>query len=281
MAAMERLTLRTGKVETHLCRAGAGEEAVLLLHGSGPGASAFSSWQPALAEFGRDRLALAPDLVGFGASTHPDPPPLCIRGWMRLWVDQILALLDALGLERVHLVGNSMGGCVALHLLAEAPRRFARVVLVATAGAPMRITPELDRLWGFYEDPAPGAMRQLVRGLASDPDLVGDRLEEIARMRLEAALEPQVRRSFEAMFGGDRQRVLDALVVPQSWLRLIHHDILMIHGRDDRIVPLETGLWLLRRLPRAALHVIPRCGHWPQMEHPETFHRLVRSHLEG
>jgi len=281
MAEIERVTLRTGSVDTHLCRAGSGEEAVLFLHGSGPGANGFSNWQFALPAFADRWLALAPDLVGFGQSTHPQDPPRHIRGWMRLWVDQCLALLDALGLERVHLVGNSMGGCVALHLLAEAPQRFSKVVLMGTAGAPMQITPELDRLWSFYEDPTPGTMRQVVRWFAFDPDFVGDRLEEIVRIRLETAMQPQVRRSFEAMFGGDRQKIVDALVVPESSLRLMDHDILMIHGRDDRIVPLETSLWLLPRLSRASLHVIPRCGHWTQIEHRETFHRLVRQHLEG
>ncbi len=281
MTAIEQTRIRTGAVETHLCRAGRGAEAILFLHGSGPGANGFSNWQFALPAFADRYTALAIDLVGFGRSTHPETPPLAIRGWMRLWVDQCLALLDTLGLERVHLVGNSMGGCIALHLLAEAPRRFARVVLMGTAGAPFRVTPELDRLWGFYEDPTEGAMRQVIRWFAFDPAFVGDRLEEIARMRLEAALQPEVRRSFEAMFGGDRQKVVDALVVPESSLRLIEHDILMIHGRDDRIVPLETSLWLLPRLPRAQLHVVPRCGHWTQIEHRDTFHRLVRAHLEG
>lgn len=281
MSPIEQVRIRTGAVETHLCRAGSGPEAVLFLHGSGPGANGFSNWQFALPAFADRWLALAPDFVGFGRSTHPDPAPVHIRTWMRLWVDQCLALLDALGLERVHVVGNSMGGCVALHLLAEAPQRFSRVVLMGTAGAPFRITPELDRLWGFYEDPTAGAMRQVVRWFAYDPDFVGDRLEEIVKIRLEAAMQPEVRRSFEAMFGGDRQKVVDALVLPESSLRLIDHDILMIHGRDDRIVPLDTSLWLLPRLPRATLHVIPRCGHWTQIERRETFHALVRRHLEG
>ncbi len=281
MTSPQSTTLATGAVTTRLWRAGKGPAAVLFLHGSGPGADAFSNWQFALPALADDFLGLAPDLVGFGESTHPDPPPRHIRAWMRLWVDQCLALLDTLGLGRVHLVGNSMGGCIALHLLSEAPERFERVVLMGTAGAPFRLTPELDRLWGFYEDPGEATMRRLVRGFTWDPDFVGDRLEEIARSRLAAALRPEVRRSFEAMFGGDRQRVLDALVVPEASLRTLEHDILLIHGRDDRIVPLDTSLWLLPRLPRATLHVVPRCGHWIQIEHRTRFHRLVRDHLTG
>lgn len=106
---MESVKVATGPFLTHLHRAGEGE-AVLFIHGSGPGATGLSNWQLALPELGRDFLCLAPDLVGYGESTHPEPPPRGARAWMRLWVDQLLGLLDALGLERAHLVGNSLGG---------------------------------------------------------------------------------------------------------------------------------------------------------------------------
>jgi 2-hydroxymuconate-semialdehyde hydrolase len=110
---------------------------------------------------------LAPDLVGFGATEHPQNPPTGMRSWMRLWVDQCLALLDARQLEKVHLVGNSMGGAIALYLMLEAPERFERVVLMGPIGTPHKITPELDRLWGFYDDPSVKIFRHIVRWLCT------------------------------------------------------------------------------------------------------------------
>ncbi|GBD41764.1 2-hydroxymuconate semialdehyde hydrolase [bacterium HR39] len=224
---------------------------------------------------------LAPDLAGFGASTHPATPPRHIRGWMRLWTDQCLALLDALGLARAHLVGTSLGGCIALHLLAEAPERFGRVALLAPAGAPLRITPELDRLWGFYEDPTPAVMARLVRRIVPAPAVLGEDVDSIARLRTEAALRPEVRRSDEAMFGGDRQAVADAPVVPEAALVRMPHEVLVVHGREDRILPYPCGLWLAERPPLARLFLLPRCGHRPHVEHWAAVQRLLSQHLAG
>ncbi|WP_243095089.1 alpha/beta fold hydrolase [Thermus thalpophilus] len=277
---MERQKVTTGAYTTHLYREGEGE-AVLFIHGSGPGATAWSNWQLALPELGRDYLCLAPDLVGYGESQHPDPPPRGVRGWMRLWVDQLLALLDALGLERAHLVGNSLGGAIALHLLLEAPGRFGRVVLMGPAGGPFALTPELDRIWGFYEDPTLSAMRNAIRWFAYDEGFIADRLDEIARMRLEAALRPEVRRSFEAMWPRPRQEAIDQLVVPASALRRIPHPVLIIHGLQDRIVPYTTSLYLAEHLPNAGVHLVARCSHWVQIERAKEFHFLVRGFLRG
>ncbi|WP_273000946.1 alpha/beta fold hydrolase [Hydrogenibacillus schlegelii] len=278
---METLKIKTGAFETHLNRAGNGKAAILMIHGSGPGATAYSNWQYALAEFGTTYSALAPDLIGFGESTHPDPPPTGVRAWMRLWVRQLLDLLDVLSIERAHLIGNSLGGAVALHLLMEAPHRFERVVLMGPAGAPFTITPELDRIWGFYDDPTEETMQSVIRWFAYDEGFIADRLEEIAKSRLQAALRPEVRRSYEAMFPAPRQRHVDDLVVPESALRRIPHPVLIAHGREDHIVPFETSLHLVRHLSNARLYLLGRCSHWIQIEHKDAFHRVVGAFLRG
>lgn len=272
--------IATGAYTTHLNRQGpVGQPAILFIHGSGPGANGWSNWQLALPALSKQWDCLAPDLVGFGDSQHPDPPPGDIRRWMRLWVDQMLALLDTLGIAQADLVGNSMGGAVALHLLLEAPQRFRRVVLMGAIGAPCRLTPELDRLWGFYDDPSPALLAQAIRWFVYDDAFVRDRLDEIVRIRYAAAMRADVRRSYTAMFPAPRQALLDALIVPDSALRRIVHPVLLVHGRDDAIVPVDTSYYLLNRLPNAELHVIGRCSHWTQIEHSQRFHQLVRSFL--
>jgi 2-hydroxymuconate-semialdehyde hydrolase len=274
--------IQAGGVRTFYNCSGEGHaETILFLHGSGPGVTALSNWQLALPDLGEQYYCLAPDLVGFGASEHPQNPPTGMRNWMRLWVDQCLAFLDALKLDKVHVVGNSMGGAIALHLLMEAPERFNRVVLMGPIGAPHTITPEIDRLWGFYEDPSIRAFGNIIRWFVYDEAFIADRLDAITKTRYEAAMKPEVRRSFTAMFPAPRQKVIDDLVVPTLALHRMMHPTLLIHGRDDQIVPLETSLHLLQHLPRVQLLVFGQCSHWTQIEYAKSFNQLIAQFFEG
>lgn len=274
--AVTNTEIQAGTYKTFLNRSGEGQdERILFLHGSGPGVTGWSNWQFALPFFDDKFDAISPDLVGFGATQHPENPPTGMRNWMRLWVDQSLALLDALKIEKAHLVGNSMGGAIALHLLMEAPARFDRVVLTGSIGAPYKITPEIDRLWGFYEDPSEQMFRNIIRWFVYDDAFLADRLDSIVKTRYEAAMKPEVKRSFQAMFPAPRQRVLDDLVVPELALHRMTNPVLLVHGRDDRVVPLETSLHLLQHLPKVQLHVFGQCSHWTQVEYAMEFNELV------
>src|SRR5919199_509705 len=87
-------SVKTGSYEIHLNRAGEGhDEAVLFLQGSGPGATAWSNWQFALPVLGEQFDCLAPDLIGYGKSDHPDDPPQGVADWLDLWVNQQIELL--------------------------------------------------------------------------------------------------------------------------------------------------------------------------------------------
>ena len=268
--------IQTGGYRTFVNRSGEGHDrTILFLHGSGPGVTAWSNWQYALPFFDETFHCLAPDLVGFGATHHPANPPAGMHNWMRLWLDQSLALLDALNLQKVHLVGNSMGGAIALHLLMNAPERFDRVVLMGPIGIAHKLTPELDRVWGFYEDPSLVMFRNIIRWFVYDDTFLGDRLESIARTRYEASMNPDVERSFKAMFPAPRQQAINELVVPDLALRRIANPTLLVHGRDDRIVPLETSLHLLQHLPKSQLHIFGQCSHWTQIEYAQPFNQLL------
>ncbi len=274
--------IQTGNFRTFLNRSGEGHrETILFLHGSGAGVTAWSNWQYALPFFDDTFQSVAPDLVGFGATRHPENPPTEIRKWMRHWVDQSLSLLDALDIRKAHLVGNSMGGAIALQLLMEAPERFDRVVLMGSIGVPHKITPGIDRLWSFYDDPSVVVFRNIIKWFVYDESFLGDRLDGIARSRYEAAMNPDVQRSFKAMFPAPRQKVLDDLVVPDLALRRMTNPTLLVHGRDDGIVPLETSMHLLEHLPRVQLHVFGQCSHWTQIEYAKQFNQLVLQFLTG
>lgn len=278
-----RSEVRTPGYGTFLNRAGRGNgEAILLLHGSGPGANAWSNWQFALPALGERFDCLAPDLVGYGKSEHPQEPPADTRAWLDAWLGQLSGLLDALDVEKAHLVGNSMGGALALHLADRHPERVGRVALMGSMGVPFRITDELDALWGFYDDPSPERMAEVINWFVYDPATVGGDVEAIARDRYGGATKPEISRSFAAMFPGpDRQRHVDALALPDEAIGRIENPTLLVHGRDDVIIPLQTSLRLLNNLQSPQMHVFGRCRHWIMIEHRKSFNRLLESFLAG
>jgi pimeloyl-ACP methyl ester carboxylesterase len=244
---------------------------VLLVHGSGPGVTAYANWRltiPRLAEAGLS--VLAPDMVGFGFTERPEG----IRYGLDSWVGQLVGFLDALGLEKASIVGNSFGGALALRLAARHPDRVERLVLMGAAGVPFELTPGLDAVWGYQ--PSVPAMRALLDIFAHDRTLVND---ELAQVRYEASIQPGFQESFARMFPAPRQRWVDAMVTPDEELAALAHPTLVVHGREDQVIPLENSLHLMRTIPDCRLHVFGHCGHWTQIEHADAFARLVTDFL--
>lgn len=243
---------------------------VLLIHGSGPGVTAWANWRlvmPALAE---SRRVIAPDMAGFGyTERRPDDDYS-----MDNWVSHAVGVLDALGIERTDLVGNSFGGAIALALAIRHPERVRRLVLMGSVGVKFEITPALDAVWGYQ--PSLEAMRGLLDLFAYDRGLVND---DLARLRYEASVRPGFHESFAAMFPAPRQRWVDAMASAEADIRALPHQTLVIHGREDKVIPLLTSQTLSTWIPRAQLHVFGQCGHWTQIEHAGRFARLVTDFL--
>ncbi len=263
--------VRTGSFETNLLEAGPeGGVPLLLLHGSGPGVSAWANWRLAIPALAAQRRVLAPDLAGFGFSERVAGQSYT----MDAWVQQVLDLLEALQLPRVDLVGNSFGGALALALAIRAPQRVRRLVLMGSVGVSFDITPGLDAVWGYT--PSLDAMRGLLDIFAHDRALVND---ELARLRYEASIRPGFQESFAAMFPAPRQRWADAMASPEAAIRALPHETLIVHGREDRVIPLANSLTLAQWIVRSQLHVFGQCGHWTQIEHSARFNRLVADFL--
>jgi len=243
---------------------------VLMIHGSGPGVSAWANWRlvmPALAEQAR---VIAPDMAGFGFSARPANYDYSMDNWVK----QAIGLLDALGIAQTDLVGNSFGGALALALTIRHPERVRRLVLMGSVGVPFEISEGLDAVWGYT--PSFENMRSIMEYFAWDRSLVND---ELAQLRYEASIRPGFQESFAAMFPAPRQRWVDAMASAESDIRAIEHETLIIHGRDDRVIPLQTSLTLHQLISRSQLHVFGRCGHWTQIEHAGRFARLVGDFL--
>lgn len=262
-------------VTFHLATSGTADRPpVLWLHGSGPGVTALTNWERIIDELSGDFFNLAPDIVGFGDSTHPDPPPQGVAAFTAYRVDTLRALLDHMGIDQVDLVGNSMGGIISMCFALEHPTRVRRIVLMGAGGAPVPMTPDLMALIRFFDQPTVDAMAALMTSFVHDPSAFGDDLNGIAAQRMTRALRPEVERSHRATFmpGGP-------LPITAESMATITNPVLVIHGDDDRLVPLASGQWYAEVLPQAHLEVIPDAGHWLQIEQHDRFVGLVRTFL--
>lgn len=247
---------------------------LLLIHGSGPGVSAWANWRLVIPELAQQSRVIAPDMVGFGFSERLDLSQPGQRYDMDTWVRQAIGLLDALGIEQTDLVGNSFGGALSLALTIRHPERVRRLVLMGSVGVSFPITPGLDAVWGY--EPSFENMRRIMDVFAWNRNLVND---ELAQLRYQASIQPGFQESFSAMFPAPRQRWVDAMASREEDIRALPHHTLLVHGRDDQVIPLSTSQTMAQWIPRSQLHVYGQCGHWTQIEHSARFIRLVRDFL--
>lgn len=257
-------------IRTNYHDSGGAGAPVLLIHGSGPGVSAWANWRLVMPALAQQARVIAPDMVGFGYTERP-------QGFvynMDAWVRQAVGLLDALGIERTDLVGNSFGGGLSLALAIAHPERVRRLVLMGSAGVSFPLTEGLDAVWGYT--PSVENMRAIMDYFAFDQGLMSD---DLARLRFEASIRPGFQESFAAMFPAPRQRWIEALASAEADIRALPHQALVIHGREDRVIPLATSLTLSSWIQRSQLHVYGQCGHWTQIEHAARFARLVGDFL--
>ncbi len=243
---------------------------VLLIHGSGPGVSSWANWRLTIPELAKHHRALAPDMVGFGYTQRPAD----IEYTVDTWIDHALGFLDALGLDQVDLIGNSFGGGVALALSIRHPARVRRLILMGAVGVNFELTAGLDAVWGYT--PSVENMRGLLDIFAYDRDLVSD---DLARMRYAASVRPGVQEAYSEMFPAPRQRWIEAMASDEADIAALPHETLIVHGRDDQVIPLSNSLRFVELIERSQLHVFGRCGHWTQIERAASFSRMVTDFL--
>lgn len=258
-------TIEAAGIRTNFHDVGSGEP-ILLIHGSGPGVSGYANWRLTMPVLASKFRVVAPDLVGFGFTERPQG----ISYNMDQWVKHLVGLMDALGIARAHIVGNSFGGALALAMAIRHPQRVNRLVLMGSVGVRFKITSELDQIWGY--EPSFESMRHLIGMFSHDRNGVDD---ELARIRYEASIRPGFHESYSAMFPAPRQQWVDAMASPEESIRALRNETLIIHGREDRVIPLSNAYKLLELIPQAQLHVFSHCGHWTQIEQAARFSRLL------
>ena len=262
-------TIDVNGIKTNLHDIGTGQP-VMLIHGSGPGVTAWANWRLVMPELSKNYRVIAPDMLGFGFTERPTNTQCNVERW----VNHAIGILDALDIEQCDLVGNSFGGGIALALAIRHPKRVRRLILMGSVGVPFTLTPGLDAVWGY--SPSLTTMKGLLDIFAYDRSLVTD---ELAELRYEASIRPGFHEAFSSMFPAPRQRWIDALASEEADIRAIQHQTLIMHGREDQIIPLQTSQKLFEWIPKSQLHVFGQCGHWTQIEHAARFSTLVSNFL--
>ncbi|MDQ0473950.1 alpha/beta fold hydrolase [Labrys wisconsinensis] len=260
----------------------AGEgEPLILLHGSGPGVSAWSNFQHNLPVFARSFRTIMPDMPGFGATGLPELneyyPTLAAR-----WIAR---LMDHLGIGSACFTGNSMGGAVTAELAALHPDRVRRMCLIGSGGLSVGIfgtdpSEGFLRLFEFLDDPTRDRMIAWVKTMVYDHRTITNELID-ERMRNASAegVIPRLKRIFGSMFD-PKMRAGS----PPLWTRAatIATPTLLLWGRDDRTLPYDQAHFANRWLPEVELHTFSRCGHWVQIERKTEFERITTEfHTRG
>lgn len=272
-------TVALGNRQIHLHEFGAGPP-VLMLHGGGPGASGLSNYARNIDALAARFRVLVPDLPGYGGSSkgvNSEDPFGDLAAAM-------LALLDALDIDRAHVVGNSLGGASALRMALEQPGRVDRLVLMGPGGigiSQAAPTDGLKRLLGYYAGEGP-TLEKLRTFICQDLVFDGSRItEDVLRERFEASIDPEVIANPPLRAPKDLEafKRLDLLLDPR--LRALAHRTLVLWGTADRVNPATGAMALQARLPACDVYLFSRTGHWVQWERADEFNAVVAAFLSA
>ena len=254
---------------------------VVMLHGGGPGVSGVSNFGRNLPVFAERFRTLLVDQPGFGKS---DKPPV-VGNYFSFAAKAVADLLDELGIQRAHFVGNSLGAGTTVRFALLYPERAGRLVLMAPGGIGLNVfapdpTEGIKRLMEFSAPPGPSRekMAAFLRTMVFDQRLVTD---ELVDERYAVASDPESLAAMASMGVSffDPASYEDGLLWREA--HRLRNQVLLIWGREDRVNPLDGALVALKLIRRAQLHVFGGCGHWAQLEKFDEFNRLAMSFLEG
>ena len=261
---------QTSWIKIHYNEVGTGDPPVIFLHGSGPGASSWSNFGRNVEAISASYRCLLVDQPGYGKTDSY----VCAEPRNTVNARAVKDLMDALGIEKATLVGNSMGGATALATAVDYPGRVHKMVLMGSGGGGVSLfghTPSegIKVLNETFDNPTLEQFRKLINIMLYDGAAVPD---EVLKQRSDTALAHPEHTAARAKSSTAIRAVIQDLPNVQV-------PTLIIHGRNDRVVPLEGSLALLSALPNSTLVAFNRCGHWAQFEHAATFNRLVLDFL--
>jgi pimeloyl-ACP methyl ester carboxylesterase len=252
-----------GTYQVHYVERGEGDDHIVLIHGFSANTFSWRSCIEPLARAGFHVWAL--DLIGFGASDKPHDAPYCFD----LFVEQIRAFLQTKGIERPHLVGHSMGGCVTLGVAMRVPHLLKTITIVDSIGYPQEMPWLFKISRGLGEWLAPLLSRSTIAHMLSQTIQAGQELDDetIDAYWLPLAAEGGKKAAIAVLAHFDNE----AFEKMSLGFRGIQLPALVVWGQDDELVPVSNAYRFHRDLRRSHLRVFPRCGHSPQEECSEHF----------
>jgi pimeloyl-ACP methyl ester carboxylesterase len=257
-------------VKIHYNEAGSGD-AVVMLHGGGPGASGWSNYATNVGPLSERFRVILMDMPGYGKSD-----PVVITGGRAAFNARIISgLLKQLDIPRAHLIGNSMGGGSVAKTAIDFPDQVNKLVLMGAAGGcgPSYFVPMppegIKLLNGVFANPTREGLEAMIKVFVYDSSFL---TPELLEQRFRATIDNPAH--LEA-----RKKSTPGMEDLSADLPKIQAKTLVIWGRDDRFVPLDHALSFLWRIPDAQLHVYSRCGHWAQYEKSDEFNRLITDFL--
>ncbi|BCQ07164.1 alpha/beta hydrolase [Mycobacterium heckeshornense] len=252
---------------------------LVMLHGSGPGVTGWRNFRGVLGTFAEQYRCLVLEFPGFGVSDDFGGHPMLTA------FDAVVRFVDTLGLAAVDIIGNSMGGAVAINYAIAHPERVRRLVTIGGIGRNIFSPgpPEGIRLLQeFTEDPTRERLIRWLHSMVYDPAVVtGELIEERWRHATDPKTLAAARRMYAKEAFAQMTRAMDASEAPQPWavMHRVKAPTLITWGRDDRVSPLDMALIPMRTIPNAELHVFPNCGHWTMIEAKDAFVSVVLAFL--
>ena len=265
--------VETSDFRLHYNEAGSGAP-LIFLHGSGPGATSWSNFVQNFGFFAEHYHVYLVDQPGYGESDTVLIGNDTTRSQIN--ADAVSAFMEALEIETASLVGNSMGGATVLSLTVDQPDKVDKIVLMGSGGAggfmfsPMP-TEGLKLRDASFLSPSVESIRAFIEVMVYDASFLTD---ELLQQRYDSMMvNPEHIKNFNESNTAQRN------IAPS--LPAITAPTLLIHGRNDRVVPFESSLRLLAAIPNSRLHMFDRCGHWTQYEKASQFNRLVLDFLQN
>ncbi|WP_280477302.1 alpha/beta fold hydrolase [Nocardia asiatica] len=253
---------------------------LLLLHGSGPGVTGWRNFGANVPVFAQHYRTLVLEFPGFGVSDDFGAPHPMMSAQQAVG-----AFLDGLGLDRVRVLGNSMGGFVATDFALANPDRVDRLVTIGGIGTPVFSAQPgegIVRLSEFVENPTREALIAWLHSMVYNSALV---TEELIEERWQQATDPATLENSRRMYGKAAlarmaEAVRSADTTP-GWAKLgqITVPVLVTWGRDDRVSPVDMSLLPMRTLRNGEVHIFPNCGHWVMIEQKEAWEATVLAFL--
>lgn len=252
---------------THYHEAGSGTP-ILFLHGSGTGVSAAANWWLNLPTLGQLGHCYAIDSIGYGQTIVAENTTYGIRQW----VDHAIRFLDAKGIEKTWIVGNSLGGWLAFQMALDYPERILGIVSMGTGGAKQTAAlkqhsnPELSL----------AGIKKTLEMFVVNKSLITD---DLVKVRLEAAKNDYASdRLMEVVGARDRDRFEFPLDFEK--MKNINVPVLLIHGVQDVVIPVSRTWDILNTVPFADAHIFSQCGHWSQVEKSDEFNTVISNYLK-